>query len=147
MYPFNKNLVKNLLMEKKLFQDSEWVVTASGKVRLLKEGIIHVHINPGHQQTPDNARENLAAAQDHCHTIQRCVILDLRGARPLTPDTRVVYSEKEIGKYFRGLAIVVKTDKISQLMANVYMKVSGKPFPMRLCFDFEEGKSWLLKLA
>jgi hypothetical protein len=134
------------MIQKKLSLDSEWVETASGKVRLLKEGIVHVHINPGHQQTPDNARENLAAAAAHCHTIQRCVILDLRGARPLTPDTRAVYSEKYIAKYFRGLAIVVKTDKISQLMANVYMKVSGKPFPMRLCFDFEEGKNWLRKL-
>ncbi|MCC2679410.1 MAG: hypothetical protein K0R29_1986 [Pseudobdellovibrio sp.] len=134
-------------MQKKLFQDSEWVFTASGKVRLLKEGIVHVHINPGHQQTPENAHENLQAARFHCHTIQRCVILDLRGARPLTPDTRAVYSDKDIAKYFLGLAMVVKTDRISQLMANVYMKVSGKPIPMRLCFDFEEGKNWLNKLS
>ena len=127
-------------MQRNQPQDTDWVQTASGKVRLLKEGIIHVVINAGHLQTPDNAAENLRTAQAHCHTIQRCVILDLRGARPLTPDTRAVYSDKAIAKYFRGLAIVVKTDKISQLMANVYMKVSGKPFPMRLCFDFEEGK-------
>jgi len=134
-------------MQKKLFQDSEWVVTASGKVRLLKEGIVHVHINPGHQQSPENAQENLLAAQAHCHTVQRCVILDLRGARPLTPDTRAIYSDRGIAKYFLGLAMVVKTDRISQLMANVYMKVSGKPIPMRLCFDFEEGKNWLQKLS
>jgi hypothetical protein len=134
-------------MDRKILADTDWVYTASGKVRLLREGIVHVHINPGHLQTPDNARENLAAASAHCHTVQRCVILDLRGARPLTPDTRAVYSERDIAKYFCGLAIVVKTDKISQLMANVYMKVSGKPFPMRLCFDFEEGKNWLRKLT
>lgn len=128
-------------------QDSDWVFTASGKVRLLKEGIIHVHINPGHQQTPENAQENLQTAMTHCHTVKRPVILDLRGARPLTPDTRAIYSDKSIAKYFLGLALVVKTDRISQLMANVYMKVSGKPIPMRLCFDFEEGKNWLLKLS
>lgn len=133
-------------MHKDQLQDTEWIPTASGKVRLLKEGIIHVVINPGHLQTPENAAENLQTAQVHCHTVQRCVILDLRGARPLTPDARAVYSDITIAKYFRGLAIVVKTDKISQLMANVYMKVSGKPFPMRLCFDFEEGKSWLRKI-
>ena len=133
-------------MQRKQPTDSEWIQTASGKVRLLKEGIVHVHINPGHLQTPENAAENLQAAQSFCHTVQRCVILDLRGARPLTPVTRAVYSDKAIAKYFCGLAIVVKTDKISQLMANVYTKVSGKPFPMRLCFDFEEGKNWLRKI-
>ncbi len=132
--------------KKRVLTDSEWVLTASGKIRLLKEGFVHVQINPGHLQTPENAKENLKLAQSHCHTVKLCVVLDLRGARPLPPETRAIYSDREMLKYFRGLAMVVKTDKISQLMANVYMKVSGTPIPMRLCFDFEEGKNWLRKL-
>ena len=135
------------MLKRTLVADTEWIFTSSGKIRLLKEGIIHVHINPGHLQTPENAHENLGVAKTHCHTVQRRVLLDLRGAKPLLKETRAVYSDPDIAKYFNGLALVVKTDKISQLMANIYMKVSGKPFPMRLCFDFEEGKNWLSKLG
>ena len=135
------------MLKRTLAADTEWIFTSSGKIRLLKEGIIHVHINPGHLQTPENAHENLGVAKTHCHTVQRCVLLDLRGAKPLPKETRAVYSDRDIAKYFIGLALIVKTDKISQLMANIYMKVSGKPFPMRLCFDFEEGKNWLRKLG
>ncbi len=133
-------------MKKTTTRDSEWVATASGKIRLLQEGIVHVHINPGHLQTPDNARENLAAAMFFCQEATRCVVLDLRGARPLPKETRAVYSDPMLAQYFKGLAMVVKTDRISQLMANVYMHVARLPFPIRLCFDFEEGKNWLRKI-
>lgn len=127
--------------------DSDWTTTGSGKIRLLKEGIVHVQISPGFLQTPDHAFENLKVAQSFCHTVQRCVLLDLRGAHPLPKETRLVYSDHASLKYFYGLAIVVKTDLISQLMANVYMKVSRRPFPMRLCFDYEEGKNWLRSIS
>jgi hypothetical protein len=129
-----------------VIKDSAWVTTSSGKIRLLKEGLVHVKINEGQLQTPENAKENLEVAMSFCTDQRRCVVLDLRGARPLPKETRAVYSDHGIAKSFKGIAMVVKTDKISQLMANVYMKVAGLPFPVKLCFDYEEGKNWLLKI-
>ena len=102
------------MLKRTLVADTEWIFTSSGKIRLLKEGIIHVHINPGHLQTPENAHENLGVAKTHCHTVQRRVLLDLRGAKPLPKETRAVYSDRDIAKYFIGLALVVKTDKINK---------------------------------
>ena len=133
-------------MKKIASRDSAWIITASGKIRLLQEGIVHVHINPGHPQTPENARENLEVAMSFCQKGPRCVVLDLRGALPLSKETRAVYSDPKMSEFFRGLAMVVKTDRISQLMANVYMQVARMPFPIRLCFDFEEGTNWLKKI-
>ncbi|MGZ3691618.1 MAG: DUF7793 family protein [Pseudobdellovibrio sp.] len=133
-------------MKKLNTRDSAWIVTASGKIRLLQEGIVHVHVNPGHLQTIENAHENLTVAMALCQDTLRCVVLDIRGARPLPKEVRAIYSNPKMAQYFKGLAIVVKTDKISQLMANVYMKVARLPFPMRLCFDFQEGTNWLKKI-
>ena len=123
--------------------DSDWVLTASGRIRLLKSGIIHVEIKTDHTQTPEDARDNLRVASSFCLNRTRGVLLDLRGTNPLSIETRTVYMHPDMAKSFKALALVVSSDKMSRLMGNIYMLLARLPFPMRLCFDTAEAKSWL----
>ena len=51
--------------------------------------------------------------------------------------------DPEMGKSYKALALIVSSDKVSRLMANIYMHVARLPFPMRLCLEIEEAKEWL----
>lgn len=123
--------------------DSDWVLTASGRIRLLKSGIIQVEIKTDHTQTPEDARDNLRIATGYCLNQTRAVLLDLRGTDPLSVETRTVYMHPDMAKSFKALALVVSSDKMSRLMGNIYMLVARLPFPMRLFNATEDAKSWL----
>lgn len=124
---------------------SPWITTASGRIRLLKNGFVHVEIKTGHEQTPDNAKENLEVAMAYCKEDKRAVLLDIRGTHPLSPETRLIYMNPEMSNSFTALALVVSSDRMSRLMANIYMLLAKLPFPMRLCFEIEEAQAWLHK--
>lgn len=132
-------------MSKPIGVDSEWIKTASGRLRLRADGLIHVEIQSGYEQTPNDAHENLRVAMNYCTAEKRGVLLDFRGTNPLKPETRLVYMDPKMADSFKALALVVGSDKMLRLMANVYMLMARLPFPMRLCLDVDEARDWLQK--
>ena len=123
--------------------ESDWIHTATARIRLRADRHIHVEISAARDQLPEDAIENLGIAATFCKERRRCVILDLRGTNPLPAETRLVYMDPVMGKSYKELALVVSSDKVSRLMANIYMLVARLPFPMRLCLDVEEARAWL----
>ena len=123
--------------------ESDWIHTVTARIRLRADGYIHVEISAARDQLPEDAAENLGIAASFCKERRRCVILDIRGTNPLPPETRLIYMDPEMGKSYKALALVVSSDKVSRLMANIYMLVARLPFPMRLCLDVEEASAWL----
>lgn len=123
--------------------DSEWKITESGKIRRLKEGLIHVEISPGWEQSPENAEENLRISGEFCEHKPLPVLLDLRGTKPLPPRTRTIYVAPEIAKTYSAIAMITSADSMSRLMANVYMLTARMPIPVKLFHDLEDGKKWL----
>ena len=123
--------------------ETDWTHTETARIRLRGDGLIHVEISTTRSQTPADAVENLAVAASFCKEKRRGVVLDLRGTNPLLPETRKVFMDPEMGKSYKALALIVSSDKVSRLMANIYMHIARLPFPMRLCLDIEEAKEWL----
>lgn len=123
----------------------QWIETSAGKVALRADGIVWVEIKPAFDQTPDHARENLLISGSHCADKKRPIVVDLRGAMVLTPETRAVYSDPAIAQTFSKLALVIWRDPISLMMINLYMQVATIAMPMRVFSDLDKAVTWLLK--
>ena len=130
-------------MSKSIETETNWAYTETAKIRLRADGFIHVEISTLRDQSPQDAVENLGLASSFCTEKRRGVILDLRGTNPLLPETRKIYVDPQMANSYRALALIVSSDKVSRLMANIYMHVARLPFPMRLFLDIEEAKEWL----
>jgi hypothetical protein len=122
---------------------TDWIYTETARLRLREDGLIHVEISAEKAQQPSDAVDNLTVASSFCRDKRRGVILDLRGTSPLPAETRKVYMDPVMGQSYKALALVVSSDKVSRLMANIYMLVARLPFPMRLCLTLEEASEWL----
>lgn len=78
-----------------------------------------------------------------CERERRGLLVDLRGALPLEPDSRAVYSQRAIANHFYAIAMVINVDLISRIMANVYMQVARLPIRMKVFADFQAALDWL----
>ncbi|HEX4925338.1 MAG TPA: hypothetical protein VFV50_14685 [Bdellovibrionales bacterium] len=119
------------------------MVTPVARMKRRSDGIIYVEITPGIEQTPEKARENLEAAIKLAGGQKLSVLLDLRGALPLTSDTRKVYASEEISDAFAALAILTHLDPISRMMGNFYLKFANLAIPTRLFTEAVKALEWL----
>jgi hypothetical protein len=121
----------------------DWKVTPVARMALRDDGVILVEITPGCEQTPEAAQDNLTAAIQLAAGVRRPLLLDLRGAVPLDPATRQVYTDKKIAISFLALGIVVHMDRLSRLMADVYLTVAKLPLPTKIFSSETKASAWL----
>lgn len=124
----------------------DWKFTPVGRVGLRPDGIVSVEITPDVEQIPETAKANLQAAIETAGGKRRPILLDLRGALPLSRVTRKVYTSKEVGKSFTGIALIIHMDVVSRSMANLYLHVAKLSIPTKIFSDYDEALAWLKKL-
>jgi len=124
----------------------QWIQTEVAQIGLRPDGIIWVEIEPGVDQSVEQAEANLKVCKQLSAGLKRPLLIDLRGAMVLQPKTRLVYSDIEISSHFRGLAMVINKDPLSRMMINLYLQVATMPMPMKVFSDLPGAVEWLLTL-
>lgn len=125
----------------------KWFESEVARMCLRDDGIVYAKISAGINQTPQQAHDNLKLAYAVRDGVRRPVLLDLREAKALEPETRAVYSSDEIAQNFTALAILTHTSSLSRIMANVYLLVARLKMPTRLFVCEKEATLWLTRHA
>lgn len=110
---------------KETFEDN-WISTRTGRICL-------------------DAHENLKISSSFCEKSRRPILIDVRSANPLTPETRAAYSDTKISKSFSGLAMVSLSNmnSMSRRMVNIYLQVARLSIPTKIFDDIDQAKAWL----
>ena len=124
----------------------QWHKTQVAQIALRTDGIIWVEIQPGVDQSVDQAKENLDVCKRLASGLKHPLLIDLRGAQVLQPETRLVYSDIEIARFFTALGMVSNRDMLSRMMMNLYFQVATLPMPMKVFHELDPAVEWLVRL-
>jgi hypothetical protein len=109
----------------------------------VEEGIVITRVPPDIVQDVDYARASLRAAIAACGGVRRPLLVDARGARPLAPEVRHVYTGELLVSSFSAFAMLIATHAVARMMGNIYLRVARMAIPARLFTDEEAARAWL----
>lgn len=121
----------------------EWRLTRTARARLTADGIALVEILPNIQQTTQDAIENLEMAVSIRPGKVCPLLVDLRGALPLEPEARHVYSGDKVNVSFSALSMLVNKDPLSRMMMSVYLGRVRLAIPVKVYDDPDKAINWL----
>jgi hypothetical protein len=108
-----------------------------------ENGLVVVRIREGVRQTLDDARANIAAAEQVAAGSRPGLLLDITKAVPLEPEVRHYYAGAVVARVCSALALVVETSPLGRIFGNVYLRVANPGVPTRV-FDREpKAVAWL----
>ncbi|MGE4133921.1 MAG: hypothetical protein AB7F86_19955 [Bdellovibrionales bacterium] len=126
-------------------EPKSWQQTSVAKIGLREDGIIYVRIEPGQDQPVAAAQENVSVCKQLSNGNRRPLLVDLRGAMVLTPETRLVYADPDLAHHFCKLAMVISQDPISRMMINLYLRTAQIGLPMKVFSTVPKAADWLLE--
>ena len=118
------------------------VTTATTRLWLDDEGILHVETLPLSDETLASAQGNLAALLRLGGGVRRPLLVDMRGGRSLSRDARKHYAGPEAARVVCAVAVLVD-NPLSRMLGNVFLGVNKPAFPTHLVEDQESGLAWL----
>ena len=110
--------------------------TRTAQVETTADGIVITRVLPDVDQRLQDAVDNVAAAVEACRGCRKPIVVDLRQARALDPETRHYYSGKQLTDSFTSIALLVPIGAFGKMMGNLYLRVANPGIPARL-FDSE----------
>ena len=108
------------------------------------DGVVVARVQPVEQSLRD-AVANVDACKAAARNGVVGLLVDLRRARPLSPEVRHYYSGQKLLESFSGLGILVATSPLGRMMGNVYLRVVRVGIPARLFTVEAEALAWLRK--
>ena len=121
------------------------IQTRTARIGVNQRGIIVVQIQPDLEQSVEDAIANLDACVEAVGGEKRPVCVDIRKARPLSPDARKQYSGKNVGSRFKAVGMVVDGNPVGLAIGNVYLTVAKVEIPMKLFTKQQTAIDWLVK--
>jgi hypothetical protein len=119
------------------------IKTRTASVRLSQDGFVLVTILAEVTQSLADANDNISAAEAAAAGRRRPILVDIRKATPLSPETRRLYSGKRLTEAFTALALLVEPNPVGRLLGNVYFRIAKPEIPIKL-FDQEAAAvAWL----
>lgn len=118
------------------------IETPTMKIFIDEDGILHHDCSEGSVHDIDSAISNVKLSIDLAKGQKHPVLVDLKGIKYMSRETRNYYSNEETGK-FVGKAALVVGDPVSKIMGNVFMRLQKTVFPTRLFTDREKAIEWL----
>ena len=107
--------------------------------------IVIVRVQPGVQQSLEDARDNMAA----CTRIagnRRCrLLIDISKAEIISAEGRHFYSGGKLTEWFSALALQVEASPMGRVMGNLYLRIARPGIPTRLFADSPAAIAWLMK--
>lgn len=119
--------------------------TKTAVIELEPEGILVVRIRDGATQLLPDAEQNLGAALLERGGRRRPLLIDIRGAVPLTAEVRHYYSGQVLVTGFTALALLVDASPLGRMVGNVYFRVARPGIATRLFTDMADARHWLME--
>jgi hypothetical protein len=117
-------------------------VTRTARLELADPGIVVIRIRPDVDQAVSDAEANIAAARALSGG-RAPLLVDLRSARPLSPETRHHYSGRVLVEAFTALALLVPIGPFGRMFGNVYLRVARPGIPTQVFAEEGAALSWL----
>ena len=119
------------------------IVTRTGTLYLDADGIIRGTINPGAEQTLEDAIENVQASSAVGLGKRRPLLVDMRPIKSQTREARTYYTGPEGTRCFTAAAVLVDSP-VSRLIANFLLGFNkSATVPSRLFTSEPEAIEWL----
>jgi hypothetical protein len=118
------------------------IETRTARIEATEDGIVIARIGED-EQSLDDARDNLAACARLAAPDRRPLLVDIRAARPLSPEVRHHYMGERLHSSFGALGLLVKGGPLGQMMGNVYLKIARPGIPTHIFGEERAALAWL----
>jgi len=107
----------------------------------MQGGILYARTKRGVEQTPADARANLAAGLELTGGRRVPVILDGRDSEPVSVATRQEYDRE--GLVFAAAVGLIADSTFARIIGNLFMRITSMEMPQRIFSTVEEAEVWL----
>jgi hypothetical protein len=116
--------------------------TKTARVEVVEGRVVIARIGD-REQTLEDARENLSACAQLAIPERKPLLVDIRQARPLTPEVRHHYMGERLQASFSALGLLVRGNPLGHMMGNVYLRIARPGIPTRIFADEPAALAWL----
>jgi hypothetical protein len=118
------------------------IVTATAKIWLGEDDIVHLEPHARRQQTLEDAVENVAAVGRLAGEERRPLLIHFQAAAPQTPECRAYYASEKATTAVRKVAIVTSS-MLGRVIGNLMIGMNESVTPVRLFDRKERALEWL----
>lgn len=118
------------------------VETRTARIELLEGPIVVARIGD-HDQSLDDARDNLAACARLAEPDRKPLLVDIRAARPLLPEVRHYYKGERLDASFSAFGLLVRGSALGHMMGNIYLRIARPGIPTQLFSEEDRALKWL----
>lgn len=118
------------------------VQTRTSLYRIDGEGIIRANVAAGAEERLADAQENIRACVALSGGQRRPILVNLNGLKSQDRDARMYYGGPEASQVVLALALV-SNSRLSTIIANFFLAITGGSIPTRLFPDEAEALAWL----
>ncbi|MBV9790634.1 MAG: STAS/SEC14 domain-containing protein [Chloroflexi bacterium] len=116
--------------------------TRISTVTLREDGIMHVKIAAGAEESLEDAQATLRACGELARGRRYPILVDIRQMQAQDRDARQVYGSPEAAQIGTAAALVVES-RVSKLIANFFLVIVKSSVPTKLFTDEAEAIAWL----
>jgi hypothetical protein len=109
--------------------------------------IVIVRVQPGIQQSLQDARDNMAACIQVAGNRRCRLLIDISKAELISAEVRHFYSGGKLTEWFSAMALQVEASPMGRAMGNLYLRIARPGVPTRLFADSPTAMAWLMKDA
>ena len=118
------------------------IVTATARVWLGDDDVIHLRPHARREQTLADAIENVAAVEEVGGGVRRPLMIHFQSAAAQTPECRSYYMSETAARSVLAVAIVTSST-LGRIVGNLMIGINGTSAPVRLFDDDESALAWL----
>ena len=107
------------------------------------DGVVVARVHADVDQTLADAVANVDACKAAVRDGPVGLLIDMRLARPLSPEVRHYYSGEQLIGTFSALGLLIEASALGRMMGNVYLRVVRVGVPARLFTAEAEALAWL----
>jgi len=105
--------------------------------------IVAVRVQPGVQQSLDDARANMEACTRAAGNRRCRLLIDISRAEIISAEVRHYYSGGKLTEWFSAMALVVEASPMGRVMGNLYLRIARPGVPTRLFSNEHAAIEWL----
>lgn len=118
------------------------VHTPTSTILLDMDGIIHVTMLAGSEQTLADAQETVRAAMTLWGSAVRPALIDMRAMKSQHRDARQYYGSAEVTNLTTAVALLGDS-RVSMLVANFFLAITNPKIPTQLFTNEQAALAWL----
>lgn len=124
---------------------SERIETRTATLWMGDDGIIRAVYHDEVNETLEDAKENVAAAQKLAGDRKLPVMIDMSKLKRISREARAYYASEAPARYSTAQALIASS-KVSSMIGNFVLGLQRYPMPLKLFTSEEKALRWLREL-